>query len=162
MSRQKLFIESLTDTEKITLEQGYKNASSIELRERCHAVLLSQKRYSVQQLAEVFSKTENTIRTWLNNWKKYGISGIISKPGRGDKPRLSLDNQKHVKVVEKAVKNAAKNGTNMLEEVNRELDLEKPICKATLNRFLIKKTIVTRGFVNGRKSKLTRHKFDNS
>lgn len=146
MSRKKLIIESLTDTEKVTLDHGMKYSKSLEFRPRCHAVLLSFSGFEVKQLAEIFSVGENTIRTWLNNWKKHGISGLISKPGRGRKPILSINNLEQSQVVEKAVENTALNGTNMLDEVNKELDLEKPISKWTLNRFLVKKNYCYKRF----------------
>lgn len=139
MSRKKLFIESLTDTEKVTLQQGKKNAKSPELRSRCHAILSSNSGLEVKQLAIFFSVGENTIRAWLNNWKKHGISGVIPKQGRGRKPTLLIDNQEHVDTVETAVKNTAHQGTNALAEVNEKLEFKKPISKWTLNRFLKKK-----------------------
>ena len=154
MSRKKLIIESLTDTEKVTLEQALKHSKSPELRPRCHAVLLSFERFEVKHLAIIFTVGENTIRTWLNTWIKYGICGLIPKRGRGSKPRLSIDNLEQVKIVEAAVENTALNGTNMLDEVNEKLDFEKPISKWTLNRFLVKKTTVTKDFVSGQKKNL--------
>lgn len=162
MSRKKLFIESLIDTDKMALEQGLRHSKSPELRARCHAVLLSFEKFEVKKLAIIFSVSEDTIRTWLNKWIKFGFDGLVPKPGRGSKPRLSINNLEQVEIVEKAVENTALKGTNMLDEVNEKLDFKKPISKWTLNRFLVKKTTVTKDFVSGRKKNLKSAKLKRS
>ena len=65
--------------------------------------------------------------------------GLITKPGQGRKPNISIDNKEHVKVLEKAAKNAAEKGTNMLEEVVDKLEIKQGISQRTLRRALKKK-----------------------
>lgn len=155
MSRKKVFIKNLSDTEITMLEEGWKNGKSHAFRNRCQCILMSFKGYQVQQLSNMFSVQKNTIYIWLRSWKKAGIIGILTKPGQGRKPNLCIDNKEHIKVVKKAAKNAAEKGTNMLNEVISELDLKQDISEKTLRRFLKKKAMVTRGFVEKQKKNLT-------
>ena len=153
MGRKKVYIEILSDAEKKTLEEGWKNGKSPFFRNRCQCILLSHQKIDVNRLSVIFSVTTTTIYTWLRNWKKDGILGLITQSGQGRKPILSIDNKEHVKVVEKAVKNAAEKGVDMIDEIQKELELEDGFSKDTLRRFLKKKTTVSRDFVNTQKRK---------
>jgi hypothetical protein len=53
MSRKQRYIE-LSESEQATLREGSKYHSKHEFRERCQALLLSKKGWSIQQLAEHF------------------------------------------------------------------------------------------------------------
>jgi len=48
---------------------------------------LSNKGKSINEIVEIVGKNRDTISTWLNNYKKYGIAGILDreKPGRNPK-----------------------------------------------------------------------------
>ena len=148
MSGKKVFIEGLNDAEISTLTEGWKNGKSHAFRNRCQCVLLSFRGYDVESLCQIFSKNKNTIYEWLRNWNKSGILGIITTPGQGRKPILSMDNAQHVKIIEAAVKNAAETGANMTDEVQQKLDLEGGFSQRTLRRFLQKKSTLTRDFVD--------------
>ena len=148
MGRNKTYIKVLTEAEEVTLEQGWKNGKSHIFRQRCHSILLSYQKMDVPTLATTLSVTTSTIYTWIREWKKHGIIGLITQPGQGRKPKLSIDNKEHIKVVEKAVKNAAEKGINMKDEIEQELEIEGGISNRTLRRFLKKKITPTRDFVD--------------
>lgn len=148
MSRGKIYIKDLTNTEISTLEEGWRNGNSHAFRNRCQCILLSHASYDVSALSELFSVSAKTIYQWLKNWKKHGIIGLITKPGQGRKPKLSLDNEEHVKIVEKAVKDAAENGTNMKAQIIEKLDIKEPFSDRTLRRFLKKRLMPTKDFVD--------------
>lgn len=139
MSRKKTIIEDLTDTDFTMLNEGWKNGKSHVFRNRCQCILMSHQGHDVKELSKMFSVRTRTIYTWLNNWRKIGIMGLITKPGQGRKPNISIDNKEHVKVLEKAAKNAAEKGTNMLEEVVDKLEIKQGISQRTLRRALKKK-----------------------
>ena len=141
MSRKKITITNLTDNEFSTLQEGWKKGKSHAFRIRCQCILMSYQSCDVESIGKICFVNKNTVYAWLKSWKKHGIIGLITKPGQGRKPSLSLDNSTHVKVIEKAVKNAAQNGTNMIAEILEALALEKDFSHKTLRRFLKKKTI---------------------
>lgn len=139
MSRKKVFIENLNDTEKSMLEEGWKNGKSHVFRNRCQGILMSHQGYDAKAISNLFSVRKRTVYEWLKNWKKSGIIGLITKPGQGRKPRLCIQNEEHIKVVEKAVLNAAENGINMADEILSKLEIKEGFCNRTLRRFLKKK-----------------------
>lgn len=151
MSRKKVYIEDLTDTEISTLHEGWKNGKSHDFRNRCQCILMSHQGYDADALSQLFPVTKTTIYEWLKNWKKEGITGLIRTPGQGRKPNLSITNETHVKIVETAVRNAAETGTNMRDEILENLGLEDGFSQRTLRRFLQKKTSLTRGFADSLK-----------
>jgi len=156
MSRKKRFIKDLTETDLNELKEGRKNDDSYQFRDRCHCVVLSFLGFEIKDLALLFDVGQNTIRTWFDSWENEGIKGLKNKSGQGRKPRLSIDNKEHEKVVENAAKNSAERGTNMLDEVVEGLDLEQGLSQSTLNRFLKKKSMLGKDFVIARKKSQTK------
>jgi transposase len=153
MGRKKVYIEEITKEEIKMLEAGWKDGKSHAFRNRCQCILLSNKGNDVEELSKIFSVTKETIYEWLKAWKKDGIIGITTKSGQGRIPILSVTNEKHVKVVENAAKQAAEKGINMTEEIVNKLDLKDVFSKRTLRRFLKKKTMPTKDFVGYQKSR---------
>ena len=151
MSRKKRFIKNLSAVDKEQLDSGKKYGKSESFRNRCHAILLSFMGYEVSQIAQIFSVKERTVYTWFNNWEKLGLIGLKTTPGQGRKPKLSLDNTEHVQAVEKAAKNAAQKGTNLLQEVTEEISPKGGLSRWTLRRFLLKKSTVGKDYVESRK-----------
>lgn len=138
MSRRKRYIENLTAQDIENLEAGFKTGKSARFRNRCHCILLSYKRYDISQLQEIFDQSESTIYNWLNRWDTSGFEGLKTKPGQGRKPALSVDNEKHVEVVKKAVKKRAETGANILSQIEEELDMEGELSMKMLRPFLKK------------------------
>ncbi len=158
MSRKRAFVEELLELEISNLTDGWKYGKSHAFRNRCQGVLLSHKGKKIEELSEIFSVSKNTAYTWVKNWKKYGIIGLITKPGQGRKPTLSINNEKHIEVVETAVRNAAEKGVNMKDEIIEKLAMKDGFSNRTLRRFLQKKTTPTRDFV----SSVKKHQMPNN
>lgn len=70
------FIEKLTDSEKLTLEEAYKNHPSFRCRQRAQALLLNNRGYTAANLCQFFDNQQETVCHWLNNWIKKGLSGL--------------------------------------------------------------------------------------
>lgn len=143
MSRKKRYIKPLSDEAKKALEKGKKSKVGSKFNQRCHAILLSSKGYSTNQLMEIFSVTRNTIFQWFDRYEDEGISGLKTRPGQGRKSVLRIDNKKHVQTVEKAVAKVNEKGGNLLAEVEADLDLEEGLTKKILRSFL--KRLVSSG-----------------
>ncbi|MGI9176071.1 MAG: helix-turn-helix domain-containing protein [Rhodothermales bacterium] len=54
------------------------------VRQRAHAVLLSSKRYRIDQIADIFEVDRDTVSRWLSNWHERGFEGLSDEahPGR--------------------------------------------------------------------------------
>ncbi len=145
MSRKKSFIENLSTEEKAVLEYEKKYGKSDAYRIRCHAILLSNKSFTTNEIATILEVTKSSIYNWFSAWRTDGIEGLKTKSGQGRKPVLSTDNSDHVEGVKKAVKKVAQEGGNLLNEIQTELELEDGLTKKMLSLFLQK--LITPGNV---------------
>ena len=131
----------LTEAELITLQEGHKNGSQFQFRNRCQCLVLSDQGKTVSELAQFFEVSNITIYGWFDRWEKSGIIGLLNKPGQGRKPILSLQNPRHVKSVKRAVEKNAQSIKTVVAELESTLDAQ--ISVDTLKRFL--KNLVTVG-----------------
>lgn len=143
MSRKKRYIEKLTEEQKSSLEKGYKTGKTHMLRRKCRSILLSDSGKSIPEIAVILETTRHSIYIWFNIYEKQGLEGLLLKPGRGRKRKLSLDNESQVKKIKKALTKDAQDLNKLLAELEEEFNL--PMSKKTLKRFL--KNLVTDGNV---------------
>jgi len=128
--RQKRYIELVAE-EITTLEQGYKNNTNHQFRQRCHALLLSNQGHDMASLKTLFAVTHATIGNWFRAWEDSGIVGLRNQAGQGRKPIFSVTDLNLVK--EKVQENP-----QHLKAVRETLktELNKEFSEKTLKRFL--------------------------
>lgn len=137
MSRKKRFVKALTETEHLTLEQGFKYGPAVDFRQRCQTLLLSHKGYEVNQITDMLDVSAQTVYGTMKSWRADGIAGLIRKKGQGRKATLQADNARHVEATHKAVQKHAQNSKQILEALYAEVDIA-PMSKRSLQRFLKK------------------------
>jgi len=143
MKGKKRFISGLSKVVIKKLKAGKKTGKTAVFRNRCHAILLSNKAYQAKEIANILDVTLLTVYNWFNSWEKEQIEGLKTKSGQGRKPLLSIDNKSHVKAVDKAVKKRAQTGENILLTIEKELNLAGQMSMDILRPFL--KKLVTHG-----------------
>lgn len=124
----------LSEAEVMTLQEGHKNGSNFQFRNRCQCLVFSHQGRTVSELAQFFEVSKITIYGWFDRWDSAGIRGLMDKPGRGRKPILSLQNPTHIKEVRSAVKKNAQSIKAMVAELETTLETEMSI--DTVKRFL--------------------------
>lgn len=124
----------LTEAEVITLQEGHKNGSKFQFRNRCQCLVFSYQGITVAELAQFFEVSKITIFGWFDRWEKSGICGLIDKPGRGRKPILSLQNPTHIESVKTAVQKNAQSIKAMVAQLETTLETEMSV--DTVKRFL--------------------------
>jgi transposase len=92
---------TLCESDLLSLELGHQRGSKHHFRERCHAVLLSHRNYTIPQIAVLLGKRRETIHQWFNRWSVFGLEGLRIKAGRGLKANLSHDNAELVAEIKK-------------------------------------------------------------
>ena len=87
------FIPALTEADQVALETLHHKAKTHRQRQRAHAVLLSAKGFTLEQLADIFSVDRDTVCGWLNLWQERRLDGLADapKPGRFRKIDGSLE-----------------------------------------------------------------------
>ncbi|MFK0572906.1 helix-turn-helix domain-containing protein, partial [Endozoicomonas sp.] len=53
------------------------------IRERAHAILLSNRGYTLEQIADFFENQYQTVSRWIDDWEDLGIHGLYKKHGGG-------------------------------------------------------------------------------
>jgi transposase len=122
---------TLAETEVLTLQEGYQNASHHQFKNRCHCLLLSNEGYDMATLKDIFNVSHPTISNWFDIWESGGIAGLRNKPGQGRKPILTEDDRA-------AIKAKVQGNPQQLQQVCFELkaELNKEFSTKTLTRFL--------------------------
>ena len=87
------FISALTDADRAALEEVHRDAKTHRQRQRAHAVLLSAKGFTLEQLADIFGVDRDTVSGWLDAWQEHGLDGLSDapKPGRRRKIDAALE-----------------------------------------------------------------------
>jgi len=124
----------LSKAELVTLQEGHKNGSQFQFRNRCQCLVFSHQGKTVSELAQFFEVNPITIYGWFDRWEKGGIIGLMNQPGRGRKPILSLQNPTHIESVKTVVKKNAQSLKAMVAEL--ETALETQMSVDTVKRFL--------------------------
>lgn len=82
----------LTEAEEIEINRQYLKGKTHRERERAHAILLSHQGRSMNQIAETFGHTRDTICHWFNFYEDE--KRLTDKPRSGRPPILSAEEKK--------------------------------------------------------------------
>ena len=80
------FVRPLTETETQALHQLHKNGLTHRERQRAHALLLSAKGYTLEQLADIFDLDRDTLSQWIDVFHAQGVKALGDAPKSG-RPR---------------------------------------------------------------------------
>ena len=83
------YVPDLTGDEIITLKEMVKNHDSYPVRRRAHAVLLSDEKSGMKEIARVCMVSRNSVSSWLKAWETEGIGGLYDLPRSGAPPELT-------------------------------------------------------------------------
>ena len=84
------------------LEAIVKSEVKYKSRYRAQAILLSNQRKSVNEIAEIFGVKIRTIYRWFDRFKEEELEGLYEKKGRGRKPKLTSEEDE--KKIQKYIK----------------------------------------------------------
>ena len=90
----------LTDSERLSLETGFRQGLSHCFRMRCRAVLLKSSGLSSKQVGLQTEMSHVSVNFWVKRFMQEGISGLQTRPGRGRKPIMDCTDEE---VVRKAI-----------------------------------------------------------
>ncbi len=140
------FVSPLTAAERETLKTTFKTHSSHSARVRAQAVLLSERQFSIDQIAEIFEVNRNTVAEWLDRWEEE--RSVDDFPGRGRKPKLNEEEQE--KVV-KMIDEQPQSSREVLSQIERQIG--QTISRDTLRRIAKKHQRSWKRVRNSKRSK---------
>lgn len=130
------YINPLPEDEKITLLECRKTHKKSHIRDRSHAILLSDEGKDVSFIADLFKVRTRTVYEWFNRWDAYGIMGIMLKPGRGCKAKLNPVDALQKQLIEEAVNENPQQLNKVAETLSDVLSVK--ITKYMLKTYLKK------------------------
>ena len=87
------FIEQLTDEQQTRLRALMKSDAPSRQRMRAHAVLLSARRFSVDQIADIYEVDRDRVSQWLEWWREFEFDGLSDDARSGRPPKLNAAEQ---------------------------------------------------------------------
>ncbi|MGP9768817.1 IS630 family transposase, partial [Halomonas sp. AOP13-D3-9] len=90
------FVASLTQSEHQTLTSTYHHGEKRALRRRAHAILLSDRGHTIDQISEVLQVRRDAVSRWLKQWETSGLDGLIDKPRSGRTPVLDENDHRRL------------------------------------------------------------------
>jgi len=76
------FVEPLTDAQRERLKDIQKTNPNPRVRMRAHAILLSDKHYSIDQISDIYEVDRDRIAEWMNRWSELQFDGLTDDPRR--------------------------------------------------------------------------------
>ncbi len=131
------FVKPLNAEQRAALKQIMQAHPSFRTRSRAHAVLLSEKRYSIAQLSDIFEVERDTVATWLTRWEESGADGLDDDPRPGRPTTLTEEEQE---TALKLAQEEPRAPHQQLSAIERETG--KSITRGTLKRLLRRARLV--------------------
>jgi len=124
----------LSEPEITTLQEGHKNGSQFQFRNRCFCLILSGQGKTVRELTQFFEVSGITVYSWFDAWETNGICGLMNQKGQGRKPILSLQNKEQVAKVKALIAKNPQSVKSVVAELEPQLQVK--MHPETLKRFL--------------------------
>jgi transposase len=126
------FVQPLTEAQREQLQEVMRSQSPQRTRMRAHAILLSERRYSVDQIADIYQVDRDRVSEWLDWWEEAQFAGLDDDPRSGRPPKLTEKEQKRaVKLTLKEPRSLRQGLTAIASTVG------KIISRDTLKRILV-------------------------
>ncbi len=77
------FVTPLTEAQQQRLQGIQKNDPAHRTRMRAHAVLLSARGYSLDQIADIYQQDRDRVSLWLDWWNESEYDGLADDPKSG-------------------------------------------------------------------------------
>lgn len=87
------FVKSLTEDQQQELRRIHKTDPSSRRRMRAHVILLSFRRYSIDQIADIYEVDRDRVSQWLDWWEDSQCAGLEDDPRSGRPPKLNHEEQ---------------------------------------------------------------------
>lgn len=94
------YVKTLTDAQRTELHTIMKSDAPQRKRLRAHAILLSDRRYSIDQIADIYQVDRDSVSLWIDHWESDQHHGLDDDPRSGRPRKLAPEQREQaVKVV---------------------------------------------------------------
>ena len=85
------FVSVLSEEEQRQVEGLWRSGRSHRVRQRAHAVRLSAKGYTLDQIADVLAVDRDAVSRTLDRWKRGGVAALEEGHRPGRRPKVDAD-----------------------------------------------------------------------
>jgi transposase len=89
------FVSPLNEKMLKQLDSLVKHSENIRVRQRAHAIILSSNKFSIDEIASIFSVGRNAVSSWITKWEQLGFDGLNDKDRPGGPSKLN-DSEKEL------------------------------------------------------------------
>src|SRR2546425_11949193 len=83
------FVNPLTSTQRDQLGEIMKSSAPQRKRMRAHAILLSERRYSIDQISDIYQVDRDRVSQWLHLGEGNQFGGLCDDPRSGGAPKTT-------------------------------------------------------------------------
>jgi len=122
----------LSESERLSLEQGLQTGKTHSFRTRCQVILLKSQCRKSEDVGLITNMSYVSVNTWVKRYKLKGIAGLQTLSGRGRKRKIKKETDSE------AILEAVKSNRQRLQKAKAEWEKEsgKTVSKTTLKTFL--------------------------
>lgn len=90
------FVPELSEELQNQLEDILKSSPAHRVRQRAHAILLSSRGYSIEQISDIFTVHRNTVSQWIESFTAAGIDALPDAPKPGRPSKISQAEERYL------------------------------------------------------------------
>ncbi|NJO17598.1 MAG: helix-turn-helix domain containing protein [Thioploca sp.] len=125
------FVALLNEEQINNLKNILKHSEQPRIRQRAHAILLSSKAFSLDEIATILEVNRDTVSNWLNKWEQCGLSGLTDQPRPGRPSSLTpLEKQLVMELCQENPRSVLSQRAALVEQTG------KKVSQATIKRIL--------------------------
>jgi len=119
------FVKPLTSKQREQLREIMTSAAPQRKRMRAHAVLLSERRYAIDQIADIYQVDRDRVSQWVDWWEEYQFDGLAEDSRSGRPPKLNEQEQKQALKIALKEPRAIKHGLKCIaDEIGKIISCE--------------------------------------
>lgn len=77
------YVTPLSPEDKDTLALVYQTHTNHRVRQRAHAILLSNRGYKIPDISLLLESHRDRVSAWIDRWHQEGITGLYDQPRSG-------------------------------------------------------------------------------
>src|SRR6056297_4005043 len=88
-----IFAKIKSDAQREELVALWKEHANHYTRMRAHAIILSDARYEIQQIVEIFGVNRDSVRDWIKRFHQGGVNALLDDDRPGGPKKLNEDEE---------------------------------------------------------------------
>lgn len=123
---------ALTAEQRQELERSFRESPNHCFRQRCQSILLKADGRNSNDVGSITGLCAVSVNSWVKRYQSEGLTGLVTKPGRGRKAILSIETDKS------AILSAIKANRQRMRTAKAEWESQsgKQVSDSTFKNFL--------------------------